>query len=101
MRNLIPAARLGGADLNPEERKSLGLSAKQLAFRQKDAVSLQAKEAGVRAGDVILGFDGKTLDMDAYEFSSYVRRHYLVGDQVVVNLIRDGKRENLTMTLRR
>jgi serine protease Do len=99
MQRLIPAARLYGTDLTAREKKVLGLSAKQLAFRQRDSVPSQALTAGIRAGDVIVGFDDKRLEMDVDGFLRYVQRNYLVGDRVTVNVVRDGKRVNLTMTL--
>jgi predicted metalloprotease with PDZ domain len=101
MQRLVPSVRLAGKDLTPDERKALGLSANQLAFRQRDTVSEQAKAAGVRAGDVILGVDDKTLEGDSIDFSVWVQRHYLVGDRVMVNLLRGGKRMDLPMTLLR
>lgn len=97
---LVPSARLYGRDLGPPERKALGLSARQLAFRQKDVVQAQAREAGILPDDVILGFDGLRLEMDVDRFLKYVERNYLVGDRVTVNLVRDGKRLDLPMTLR-
>jgi serine protease Do len=100
MATLVPSARLYGEDLSAEEKKALGLAPGQLAFRQRSAVPRQAADAGVRAGDVILGVDGKRLDVDADEFLRYVQRSYLVGDRVEVNLLRDGKRLDLPMTLR-
>jgi predicted metalloprotease with PDZ domain len=99
MQRLIPAVRLYGIDLKPEEKKALGLSARQLAFRQAESVTAQAKAAGVRPEDIILGVDDKTLEMDVDEFARYVERSYLIGDKVTINLLRDGKRMNLTMTL--
>jgi S1-C subfamily serine protease len=101
MQRLIPSARLYGTDLMPEEKQALGLSAKQLAFRQKDAVATQAKAAGVRPGDIILGLDDKQLEMDVDDFLRYVERNYLVGDKATVNILRDGQRMNLTMTFLR
>jgi S1-C subfamily serine protease len=101
MRHQVPAARVYGEDLTEAEKQALGLSAKQLAFRQRDSLSAQAEAAGIRAGDIILGVDDQVLDMDAFGFLRYVRGHYLIGDQVTVNLLRDGKRLNLPMTLRR
>ena len=101
MQRLIPSARLFGDDLTPEEKKALGLSAQQLAFRQKDPVSSQGEAAGVRPGDVILGIDGQPMEMDLLDFLRHVRHNYLVGDQVTVSLLRDGKRLNLPMMLRR
>lgn len=101
MHRLIPSARLFGDDLTAEEKKALGLSAGQLAFRQKEPVSSQAQAAGIRPGDVILGIEGQAMEMDILDFLRHVRRNYLVGDRVTVNLIRDGKRLDLPMTLRR
>jgi S1-C subfamily serine protease len=96
----VPAARLYGVDLTTEEKKALGLSPDQLAFRQKDSVPTQARQAGVRPGDIILGVEDKQFDhADVIDFLNYVRRNYLVGDRVTVNILRDGKRLNLPMTL--
>jgi predicted metalloprotease with PDZ domain len=101
MERLVPSVRLYGTDLTALEKKGLGLPAKQLAFRQRGAVHSQAREAGIRGGDVILGLDGQALEMDVEHFVWHVQRHYLVGDQVTVNLLRDGERLNLPMKLRR
>ena len=99
MMHVIPSARLYGRDLKPEERKQHGLSDKQLAFWQKRPIHKQAQAAGVREEDIILGFDGKDLELDAYDFLKYVRQKYVVGEQVTINLIRGGKRLSLPMTL--
>jgi S1-C subfamily serine protease len=101
MRRLIPSAHLSGTDLKPEEKKALGLSPKQLAFRQKDPVSAQAKAAGIRPGDVILGLDDKLLEMHSADFLNHVQGNYLTGDRVTVNIIREGKRMSVSMTLGR
>ena len=97
---VVPSARLNGRDLKPQERTSRGLTAKQLAFWEGYPISKEAKAAGVREGDIILGFDGKKLDMTAYQFLSYVRAKYLVDDQVTVDVLRDNKRLKLSMKLR-
>lgn len=99
LRRVIASARLSGTDLTAEEKQKLGLPPRQLAFRQKDSVPTQARSAGIVAGDVILGFDDKPLEMDSLDFLNYVRSHYLIGDKVMVNLIREGKRMNLEMSL--
>jgi S1-C subfamily serine protease len=100
MRGLVPSARLYGTDLTAEEKQAVGLSARQLAFRQKDSVPAQAQAAGVRGGDIILGVDDGSLETDVDGFLKYVRSNYLVGDRVTVNVLRDGKRVNLTTLLR-
>jgi serine protease Do len=102
LQRLLPAARLYGVDLTTDEKKTLGLAPTQLAFRQKDSVPTQARQAGIRPGDIILGVDDKPFDnMDVIDFLRYVRRNYLIGDRVTVNILRDGKRLNLPMELTR
>jgi S1-C subfamily serine protease len=94
-------AKLFGDDLMPAEKKALGLSEKQLAFRQKTYVPSQAEKAGIRAGDVIFGIDDKQLEMDVRAFLEYVRNNYVIGEKATINLLRDGKRMNLSMTFAR
>src|SRR5207248_9746004 len=57
MRRMIPSLPLFGTDLSEAEKKALGLPARALAFRQRKEVNRRAEEAGIRAGDVILGVD--------------------------------------------
>lgn len=100
MLHLVPSARVSGRDLTAAEKKLLGLSPKQLAFRQQYPVHSQAAAAGVLQNDVILGFDDKTLELDCNDFIHHVRQSYLVGDKVTVQVLREGKRLSLPMTLR-
>src|SRR5262249_19570387 len=92
IRHLMASARLYGTDLPAAEKKALGLTARQLAFRQKDLVPEQARAAGIRGGDIILGFDDQTLEMDVDAFLRHVRGNYLVGERVSVDVLRDGQR---------
>lgn len=101
MMHYFPSARLYGRDLKPEERKEYGLSDQQLAFWQKRPIHKQAEAAGIQENDIILGFDGRNLEMDAYDFLKFVRQSYVVGDQVIINLIREGKRLDLPMKLQK
>jgi hypothetical protein len=99
MWGLEPGAYVRGRDLGAEDRKKLGLSEKALAFRQADFVPAPARAAGVRPGDVIVGMDDKPLEMTMAQFNAYVRLNYKVGDKVTYNVIRDGQRVNVPMTL--
>ena len=58
-----------------------------------------AKDAGIRSGDVILGFDG----MDVTDTRSLIRivGSSEVGKVVVINLVRDGKNINVNVKLGR
>mgnify|MGYP003336473553 CR=1 FL=1 len=46
LRGLVPASPVAGRNLTADEKKALGLSDKALAFRQRDAVSQAAADAG-------------------------------------------------------
>jgi len=99
MQHLIPTARLYGADLSDQEKLALGLSPKQLAFRQTDSVPAQVKAAGILPGDIILGVEDKQFDADDIAFRHYIERNYLIGDRVTVNILRGGQQLKLPMTL--
>ena len=99
MQRYLAAPRLYGRDLSQDERKSLGLQPRQLAFAHRDRVLTLARNAGIQQGDVILGFDGRRLEMTAYQFQTWVRKNYILGDRVMINVIRDRRRIDLPMTL--
>lgn len=101
MRNYVPGLYLSGTDLTAEERAKLGLTDKQLAFRQGD-VGTKAKAAGFQTGDVILGVEGEALDaiVEDRDFSHWLQRRYLVGDAVRFEIIRDGMRMVLPVVMR-
>jgi membrane-associated protease RseP (regulator of RpoE activity) len=98
VRNLVPYVRLYGTDLTPSEKKALGLSPAQLAFRQQEGVPKQARDAGIQAGDIIVGIDDRMLETDVNGFIRHVQSNYLMGDRATINVFRDGQRLRLTMT---
>ena len=98
--DILPSLTVYGVELSPGEKKRLGLSAKRLAFRQSSPVHREARAAGVQEEDVILGIDGQKMEMSMQEFLAYVRRNYLVGDRITLNVLRNGKHVGLPMTLR-
>jgi hypothetical protein len=48
----------------------------------------------------VIGFDGHAIDGGIGELLGFVRRNYLVGDEVTANLFRDGKRLDLKLRLK-
>jgi predicted metalloprotease with PDZ domain len=98
--DLLPSLTIFGYDLDAKDRQALGLTEKQLAFRQVSPVHSEAQAVGVRAGDIILSIDNLKMEMTADKFLGYVRQNYLVGDRVTFNVLRDGKRVDLTTKLR-
>lgn len=95
-----PKAHVYGRDLTAAEKAKLGLGPKQLAFSQGSYVPPPAYQAGIRANDVILGADGKHLEMTMLQFNVWVRLNYQVGDRIVYNVIRGGKKLDVPMWLK-
>jgi predicted metalloprotease with PDZ domain len=100
MLDLLPSLPFVGDDLTAHEKQHLGLLANQAAFRQGDRVDTTLAEAGVRAGDLVVGFDGVMVPGSMGDLLGYVRRNYLVEDTVTVNVLRGGKRVGVKLVLR-
>ena len=99
MWNTPPAPGIYGKNLTPAEKRRFGLGEKRLAFRQGNYVPPRTRQAGIRAKDVIIGIDGKKLEMTMLQFNVYIRANYKVGDRVKINLIRNARRMDVPMTL--
>jgi serine protease Do len=100
MLDILPSAPFSGDDLTAEEKKRLGLPPGRAAFRQEEPVHSTLKAAGIRAGDVVVGFDGRAVDGGFGDLLGHVRRNYLVGDTVTVDVLRDGKPVGVRLTLK-
>ncbi len=101
LQHLVPTLPVYGNDLSAGDKKALGLPEDQMAFRQKAQIHSRARAAGIQAGDVIVGVDGRTFrGLTVDDFRQLVSREYLVGDQVQIDLFREGKRLSLPLTLR-
>jgi serine protease Do len=99
LRGLAPASQVHGDDLTAEEKKILGLGPTALAFRQGNFVTRPAREAGIRINDILLGVDGKRLDLSARQFDAFIRLNYKVGDVVTYNILRGKERLDLELKL--
>ncbi len=94
-----PVPGVYGRDLTAAEKRKLGLGKKRLAFRQGNYVPNNSRRAGIRGGDIILGIDRKPLRMTMLQFNAWVRQNYKVGDRIRFNVIRNGKRIDVPLTL--
>jgi len=94
-----PVTGVYGRDLTEKQKKELNIPAENLAFYMGKFVPRQPRQAGIRANDVILGVDDKPLKMTMLQFNVYIRENFDVGDRVVFNVLRGGKRINLPMKL--
>jgi S1-C subfamily serine protease len=100
MLDLLPSLPFSGDDLTPAEKKQLGLAADRAAFRQDGTVHATLRAAGVRKDDVVIGFDGSGVDGALGDLLGHARRNYLVGDEIMINVIRGGKRVDLKLILK-
>ncbi len=100
MLNFLPRLEFSGDELSPDERKALGLTATQVAFRQDKFVHSTLKAIGIVKDDVVVGIDGRAMDGNMKHFLSDVRGRYLVGDKATLNLLRDGKKLDVPITLK-
>jgi hypothetical protein len=98
--DILPSLPLSGDDLTAEEKKALGLPAERACMKQDKFVHSTLKAVGVQKDDVVVGFDGKTIVGTMEDLLGYVRRNYLVGDRVKLNLLRDGKAVEVAITLK-
>ncbi len=89
--DILPSLPVSADDITAEEKKALGLPASRAAFRQDKFVHSTLKAVGLKAGDVIVGIDGKGVDGTMDDFLAFVRREHLVGDKVTLNVLRAGR----------
>ncbi len=98
--DILPSLPFVGDDLTAGEKDKLGLPPGRAAFRQGNGVDPALAGAGLRAGDVVIGFDGAAVNGDMGDLLGFVRRNYLVGDAVTVDVLRDGKRVGVRLVLK-
>ena len=98
-KKLGPAPSIHGDDLAAVQKQALGLEPKRLAMALGPFLPPVARQAGLRQGDIIVGVDGKRLEMTAGQFDVYIRLEYQPGQKLTYNLLRGGRPENVTMTL--
>lgn len=100
MWGLEPQAHVYGRNLTAAQKRELDLSPERLAFSQGNFVPPESRKAGIRARDIIIGINGKELEMTMLQFNAYVRLNYKLGDRITFNVIRNGKRLEIPMTLK-
>ncbi len=100
MLDILPPLPFVGDDLTAEEKQRLGLPASRAAFRQGDRIHSTLADAGLRAGDVVIGFNGVVVNGTMSDLLGYARRNYLVEDAVTVDVLRGGKRVGMRVVLK-
>lgn len=103
--SLSPKPGFGGKPLDAAEKKALGLPEDHFAFRVNYLVTWgpnrqtghNARQAGIRKGDVIVSVAGKHDFRDMNHYHAWFRLTQKVGTRVPVERIRNGKRETLQL----
>ncbi len=88
---------VGVQSLNQDLAQSFGLEAPQGALISQIEDGTPAHRAGLRTGDVILGFDGERVE-DSAMLSRLVAAKK-PGDRVQLEFLRDGKRQRIDVAL--
>jgi serine protease Do len=99
LKALPPGPQVSGDDLSDDERQKLGIGPTQLALRQNGFVPRAAEQAGLRVNDVIVGIEGRLLEMNARQFEAHVRLHFRVGQTVRYDVLRGGQRLSVPIKL--
>jgi hypothetical protein len=98
--DILPTLPLSGEELTGAEKKSLRLPESHAAFRQDKFVHSTLKAVGLKAGDVVVGLNGKSVDGTMDDYLAFVRHEHLVGDAVTLNVVRDGKPVEIKLVLK-
>jgi serine protease Do len=99
LKSLSPSPGVQGDDLSGAERKARGLAPESLGLRQQAFLSPEARHAGVRINDVIVGVDDHRPAMTAQQFEAFIRLTYRVGDVVTLRVLRGNERLDLPLKL--
>jgi type II secretory pathway component PulC len=98
---------LGGmllVDLPEEQRTALKLPADSTALRVEHVGQFAphniAQQAGVKKGDILVSFDGNSKFTRETDIIASALRNRKPGAKVPVEVIRDGKRQTLTLSFR-
>jgi serine protease DegQ len=98
--DILPSLPFSGDELTAAEKKPLGLPPERAALRQDAAVHASLKAAGVKPGDVLVGYNGQPVNGTIDDLLGHVRRNYLVGDRLTLNLFRNGKPIEVVVVLK-
>ena len=90
-------------DMTDAERKARGLSLSQMALEAKNVGQYGehavAKKAGVRKGDIIVGFDGVTKRATEQQALAHAMRNRMKGDTLSVAVLRGSRKLNFRIRM--
>ena len=98
--DLLARLQVSGEDLTSEEKKSLAIPENHAAVRQDKFVHSTLKAAGLQNNDILVGINGKGQHGTMKDLEVYVRKTFLAGDKITLNILRDGKKLELMVELK-
>jgi S1-C subfamily serine protease len=96
---------LGVLQASDEQRRRLGVEQGVLILRvmpngaaaEAGLRGMRADRSGIRLGDIIVAFDGKVVNNSQDLYAAL--EHHQIGDTVTLTIERDGKRQDVQVTL--
>ena len=85
-------------NLTPQVVQSRGLDTINGVLVNKTVVGSPAYSAGIKANDVIMAIDGRTI-RDLADLTSYLGEHKSPNDKATITLIRGSTTQELTLTI--
>ena len=93
-----PNCGLWGRKLNVKERRRLKLKPEKLALKVTYIWGSHTRRAGIKVGDIIVGLDGQTRDMNIKQLHAHPTLNRNWGDTIPVVLRRNGQDVTVRMT---
>jgi hypothetical protein len=86
-------------DIQREDRQRLGLATDVLALRQQAYLSPEARQAGLRVNDILIGVDEHRSALNARQLETHLRLNYHIGDTINLHVLRGAERLQLQLRL--
>ncbi|MCA9217477.1 MAG: PDZ domain-containing protein [Planctomycetales bacterium] len=94
-----PSSGFWGFKVKPEDREKLGIADDKLAVRVNFLWGQWTKDAGIKHGDTVVRIGDNTADMTIRQLQAYLQMNFEYGAPVEVEVLRNGKRQSMKMTL--
>lgn len=98
--DLLPSVPFVPMELSDQERRQLGIPADQAAFRQGSRVHASLAASGLLAGDVVVSVGKRPVSGSSDDLLGSIRRRYLKGETISVQVLRAGRPRDLQVLLR-
>lgn len=97
--NLQPEPGVWAPEITDERRRELNLPGDALALEARYIHKPWAQNSGLRNGDIIIASNGDTTRRKTNEWQMEVRLHCEPGSNLVLTVLRNGERKEITIPL--